>query len=220
MSSDSGRSLNSENSELDDRDNNQRREIRRKKPIPLLDEITLGPIEKYTKFNVFPWGFLLHIGVLAVVIAQILLVIVNLGIYTRSQVKIWYNIFQDNEVGDIDVNFNGIQNIYNIGDLSDHIKECIEKYYNIDEKYYKHIMEIDEATEEERITPVVFETFYLRGGDREFFSAVTQNLTNEDFGIWGEPYTEIQRFLNRTTNFRLTYYIEHPLPSEHLFADD
>lgn len=157
---------------------------------------------------------------LAIVTSQILLVIVNLGTYTRSQVKIWYNLFQGNEVGDIDVNFNGVQHIFNIDDLSDHIKECIKLYYDIDEKYYKHVMEKDEATEEERITPVIFEAFFLRGDDRKQFYDVTHNLTNEDFGIWDQPYTEIQSFLNKTTNFRLTYYIEHPLPSEHLFVND
>ena len=29
--------------------------------IPLADQITMGPIQKYKKYNVFPWDFAVHI---------------------------------------------------------------------------------------------------------------------------------------------------------------
>ena len=43
------------------------------KPIPLIDEITLGPIAKYQRFNIFPWEFFFHLLVLIFSTAQILL---------------------------------------------------------------------------------------------------------------------------------------------------
>lgn len=69
------------------------RKVSKNKPVALLDEITLGPIEKYTKFNIFPWGLLFHIFFLAVTSAQIFLVVNNIGIYARSQQNVWKNLF-------------------------------------------------------------------------------------------------------------------------------
>lgn len=100
---------------------NERR-VSKNKPVPLLDEITLGPIEKYTKFNIFPWGLLFHIFFLAVTSAQIFLVVNNVGIYARSQQKVWRNLFGEEVIKTNEIGFTGIRNMFTISSLSEHIQ--------------------------------------------------------------------------------------------------
>jgi hypothetical protein len=45
-----------------------------KKEIPLKDKILLGPIDKYRKYNRFPWKFLLHIIMIIMTTFQVLYV--------------------------------------------------------------------------------------------------------------------------------------------------
>ena len=46
-----------------------------KYPISIRDKIMLGPIDKYKKYNHFPWKFLLHMVLLAVTSYQVLSVV-------------------------------------------------------------------------------------------------------------------------------------------------
>jgi hypothetical protein len=191
-----------------------------KKPVPLLDEITMGPLEKYTKFNIFPWGLFFHILMLAVTSAQILLVINNLGLYTRSQEKVWRELFKEQVLTVNDVEFNGIRNIYTISTLSEHIQNCVNLYFDLDELYYTHVTQISEETGEPEIVPVMFESFYLRGTERNPFAQYSTNFTVGDYGVWGQGFDEIRSFLNQTTAFKMKYLIEHKITHESLFIND
>lgn len=202
-----------------EQDRKRQKELR-KKPVPLLDEITLGPIEKYTKFNIFPWGFLFHILVLLATTAQVLLVINNLGVYSRSQQHIWYHLFQGNGAESNDVVFNPNRHLFTISSLTEHIQHCVDTYFGLDEKYYRHITKVDPDTEEKVVLPVMFEAFYLRGENREQAARLSTNFTTDDIGIFGQNNETFLDFMNVVTNFRLTYLIEHPIPHENLFIND
>lgn len=81
-------------------------------------------------------------------------------------------------------------------------------------------MEIDPATKEEFIVPVMFEAFFLRGENRQEHSKLNMNFTLDDRGIFDKSQDEIRSFLNHTTNFRLRYLLEHQLHTEKTFIND
>ena len=191
-----------------------------KKPVPLLDEITMGPIKKYIKYNIFPWRLLFHIFLLIVTLAQILLIINNIAIYMRSQEKVWRNTFGEEVLDTNDVEFIGIRNIYTLNDIQDHIKESVQAYFDFDTQYYTHITTTDPETGEEVPIPVSFESFYLRGDDRDRYLNLSTKFTENYIGIWEKGDAEIIEFLNRTTHFSLTYEVEHNLPNEISFIHD
>lgn len=45
------------------------------KDIPIRDKILLGPIDKYRKYNNFPWKFLLHILMIIATTFQVIYVV-------------------------------------------------------------------------------------------------------------------------------------------------
>lgn len=89
-----------------------------------------------------------------------------------------------------------------------------------DNIYYTLLREKDPKTEEDVITPAMFEAFYLRGENRDRFSIYSTNFTLDDMGVWEEDDQTILEFMNLTTTFRIKYLVEHKLPSEHLFIND
>lgn len=191
-----------------------------KVPVPLLDEITMGPIDKYLKFNKFPWALILHILLLCSTFAQIMLIIDSIAIYFRSQQLVWRKIFGD-EVPEANDNTNVyVGHIFSLDDLSDHIETSVNAYFELNQQYYTHIMEFDHLLDDYVPLPVKFEAFYLRGEDRDQFANFNSNFTQEYIGIWGEPPEKIADFLNKTTNFRLIYEVEHKLPTEQFFIHD
>jgi len=52
--------------------------------MPLADQITMGPIQKYKKYNVFPWEFIIHICIVMMTTLQILAMVETTGGYSRN----------------------------------------------------------------------------------------------------------------------------------------
>ncbi|CAI2359815.1 unnamed protein product [Moneuplotes crassus] len=189
-------------------------------PVPLIDEITMGPIEKYIKFNKFPWTLMFHILLLLSTFAQIMLIISSIAIYFRSQETVWRRVFGEEVLEDNQVEFLPVYNFYTLSDLSEHINKSVHAYFNLNQQYYTHILDHDPETGELVVLPVQFESFYLRRDGRERFGDMNTNFTKDYIGIWQEDEDSIAQFLNKTTHFRLIYEIEHKLPTEELFIHD
>ena len=61
--------------------------------IPLGDQITLGPIQKYKKYDVFPWDFVIHIIIVLLTTLQILAMVETTGGYSRNQANLFFTKF-------------------------------------------------------------------------------------------------------------------------------
>jgi len=65
----------------------------KKKVQPLVDKITLDPLEKYVKYDKYPTKMLIHVVLLALATAQILLVVNYTGGYARTAMRVWFRNF-------------------------------------------------------------------------------------------------------------------------------
>jgi hypothetical protein len=61
--------------------------------MPLKDKLSLGPIEKYTLYNRFPYKLTLHIALLILTSFLILVSVQQNQSYLRSQQYQWYTKF-------------------------------------------------------------------------------------------------------------------------------
>ena len=68
--------------------------------MPLKDKISLGPIEKYTLYNRFPYKLMLHILLLILTTLLIAVSVKSNQSYLRSQQYVWYRKFILNADGD------------------------------------------------------------------------------------------------------------------------
>lgn len=69
--------------------------------MDFMEKITLSPIEKYVRFNKFPWKLLVHIGLLIFTTMQVYSVIGLRGDHNRSiQQSLKYILFNSDEQSD------------------------------------------------------------------------------------------------------------------------
>ncbi len=71
--------------------------------MPLADQLTMGPIQKYKYYNVFPWDFIIHVLIVFMTTLQILAMIETTGGYSRNQANLFYYRFLANEKDNDDV---------------------------------------------------------------------------------------------------------------------
>jgi hypothetical protein len=61
--------------------------------MPLIDKISLNPIEKYIKYDRFPWKMLTHIILVMAVTAQIVITINSDSVFARAELAMFYKLF-------------------------------------------------------------------------------------------------------------------------------
>lgn len=86
-----------------------------------MDKITLGPIETYERYNIFPWRFLLHVICVCFTSAQILLIIQNTGEYTQSEIRAIYKTFLDPNLELNDVDYEDTILHFDLNELAEHV---------------------------------------------------------------------------------------------------
>ena len=102
--------------------------------MPLKDKISLGPIEKYTLYNRFPYKMTLHIALL---ILTSLLISVNVQknqAQLRSQQYVWYKKFmwnQDEEDVPVMDDFNRERRFFTIGEMKEFMTTSLNNYYSM-----------------------------------------------------------------------------------------
>ena len=98
--------------------------------MPLKDKISLGPIEKYTLYNRFPYKLTLHIMLLILTSLLILVSVQKNQSYLRSQQYVWYTKFLAVDVPIMD-DFNREKRIFTISDLRDFMTGTLDNYYDM-----------------------------------------------------------------------------------------
>ena len=189
---------------------------KRRKPMSLMDKLTMNPIEKYVKFNEFPLKLFIHIIVLLLSTAQILLIVNYTGAYARSAQRVWMRNFFDEEIefGGLDYDFH--KYIYDMQDLKDIVSNSVGNYYSIATEdsttmeKYDYFMEIDEETGKEFIKPPRLSAYFIRGNGRDFFKdKLTFDLTEDNLGPFDEASDiPFQEFLSNVTNIIIEYEIK------------
>ena len=102
--------------------------------MPLKDKISLGPIEKYTIYNRFPWKLTLHL-ILLVLTSIVITVNVqqNQG-QQRSQIYVWYKKFllnaKEEEVPTMD-DFNRQKRLFKVDEVKAFMNTSLDNYYDM-----------------------------------------------------------------------------------------
>lgn len=177
---------------------------KRKKPQPLVDKLLLGPLEKYEKYDKFPYKFVIHLLVLALSTAQILLVLSFTTGFARGVEPVWFL----NEPGEASARF-----YYNIGELREHVQKSVDNFYKLGSNTlvdrFDYFYYIDEATEERRQVTPVLSSFFIRGSGRHMFPEYNTNLTSESLGPFDLEDKILRDFLSNVTNIQIQYDLLH-----------
>ena len=99
------------------------------------DNLILGPIDKYVKYNIFPYKFLIHIMLMFLTAWQIIMQIAPQTTYEAQFNLILNQIFlttdpesfQPPEIG-------ATVSLYDIPELRAYVINTIDSYYNIDDE--------------------------------------------------------------------------------------
>jgi hypothetical protein len=102
--------------------------------IPLIDKITLGPIEKYQKWNRYPWKMLIHLLLVVMTTLQVLITIQADTNYSRTQSRVIDRIFLTPEGEDDDLSDRRERYIFSIPELQGYVKQSVENYYTINDQ--------------------------------------------------------------------------------------
>lgn len=100
--------------------------------MPLKDKISLGPIEKYTIYNRFPYKLMLHILLLILMSILVSTVVSESQSQLRAQQFVWYSKFILNDDDDDPVpvmdDFNREKRFFTVNDLKEFVKKSLDNY--------------------------------------------------------------------------------------------
>eukprot|EP01017_Pseudomicrothorax_dubius_P034457 TRINITY_DN4725_c0_g1_i3.p1 TRINITY_DN4725_c0_g1~~TRINITY_DN4725_c0_g1_i3.p1 ORF type:complete len:135 (-),score=40.08 TRINITY_DN4725_c0_g1_i3:60-464(-) len=86
-----------------------------RRKMQLKDKIMLDPLEKYVKYNKFPWKLVINLLLIIFTTVQVLVVMNSENSIRRGQYQVWKNILlQMDEEGNE-------KNFYNIKDFQEHL---------------------------------------------------------------------------------------------------
>jgi hypothetical protein len=102
--------------------------------MPLLDKITMGPIQKYQKWNRYPWKMLIHIFLIALTTMQVLITIQADTNYSRTHSRLMDRIFLTPEGSDDDLSDRHERYIFNIAELQTFMQNSVSNYYSLNDK--------------------------------------------------------------------------------------
>ena len=118
------------------------------KQISLKDKIVLGPIERYKKYNHFPWKLLLHIALIAITSFQVLTIVaIQTDFAFNSQLQ-YLNQFMTSPWDGNTVGVGETISIYNIDTLRTFVENVNSNYLSIasDDNFEEVTMDIDPTT--------------------------------------------------------------------------
>lgn len=100
--------------------------------MPLKDKISLGPIEKYTIYNRFPYKLILHILLLILMSVLVSTSVQSSQGQLRAQQYVWYKKFllngEDEDVPVMD-DFNRQKRLFSVSEVLDFVDASMTNYY-------------------------------------------------------------------------------------------
>ena len=99
----------------------------------------LDPITKYSKYGIFPYKMIIHLLLVIFTTIQVILLISNNNIYSRSQENFIYNLFisQGDELSKEKL-------LYSVKEVKRHVENTINSYFTIDDNSLEMINDIDD----------------------------------------------------------------------------
>ena len=101
--------------------------------IPLYDKITLGPIEKYQKWNRYPKKMLIHMMLIFLTSLQVLVTIRSDTNYSRTHSLVLDRLFLTPEGESDDLSDRRSRNIFTINELTNFVNQSVFNYYHLND---------------------------------------------------------------------------------------
>ena len=101
--------------------------------IPLYDKITLGPIEKYQKWNRYPKKMLIHMMLIFLTSLQVLVTIHSDTNYSRTHSLVLDRLFLTPEGESDDLSERRTRNIFTIQELTNFVNQSVYNYYHLND---------------------------------------------------------------------------------------
>ena len=91
-------------------------------------DLFLNPIQKYSIYNQFPYGLLIHIGLIIFTSFEILTLNTS---FQRTQKHLIYQYFMDKEEDKLDFDYKKKKYLFSIEDIRNMLNQSLTNYYNI-----------------------------------------------------------------------------------------
>jgi hypothetical protein len=106
--------------------------------MPLIEKITLGPIEKYQKWNRYPWKMIIHMFIIVMTSLQVLITLQADTNYSRNQGRLLHRIFLTPEGEDDDLSDRRERYLFTIDELKTFVRSSVNNYYTINDQSLEH----------------------------------------------------------------------------------
>ena len=169
----------------------------------------LDPITLYSLHGIFPYKMIIHILIVIFTTIQVILLISNNNIYSRSQENFIYNLFVSQ--GD---ELSKDKNLYSVHEVKKHVINSIDSYFNLDDNSLEMIKDIDDNTE------IFMDVAFLSIKDKllkhknvSFLEYYT--LTKDNYGPFNQDSKKLSLFLKSISSFTLNFTLEMYIPNDH-----
>ena len=105
---------------------------KKKNTITLKDKIVLGPIDRYKKYNHFPWKFIMHLILIAITSMQVLTIVSVETDYAFNSQLSYSRLFMTTPWNEETASAGQTITIYNIDALRDFVQQVVDNYEAID----------------------------------------------------------------------------------------
>lgn len=169
----------------------------------------LDPITKYSKYGIFPYKMIIHLLLVIFTTIQVILLISNNNIYSRSQENFIYNLFisQGDELSKEKL-------LYSVKEVKRHVENTINSYFTIDDNSLEMINDIDDDIN------IYMDVSFLSIKDKllkhknvSFLEYYT--LKKKDLGPFNQETKKLSLFLKSISEFSLNFTLEMFIPNEH-----
>jgi hypothetical protein len=197
----------------------------------------MDPVEKFQRYNRFPYKMIIHMLLLIFTTCQVVLKVSESNKYSRSQERFLYNMFID-ESDKRATDYNKIAYLYTAEDIKNHVQTSISNFFNLNTKSLE-IVQLPENGES-----VIMEFTYIDNQrvkdlivntniDNNLVDNINMNINNNNYfpknnviprrfdyevttnnlGPFNHTNNnDIREFLNEVVEFRLNYTLKTYVP--------
>ena len=174
--------------------------------MTIKQKLYMPPIEKYEKFDRFPWKIIIQAFLVIFTTTETLLVINQVTSYSYSQYLIWNKLFLNFDVQGSDTSITNSYNLFSIQDLLNFIEKTSTRYYHInkhtiDNYSYDHDSNGDKE-------PIKLYVDYLHYDEvKDLGYQFEYDITETDFG----PFSHLnpKKYLDKVKRFEMKFTLNH-----------
>ena len=162
-------------------------------------DLFLNPIQKYSIYNQFPYGLLIHIGLIIFTSFEILTLNTS---FQRTQKHLIYQYFMDKEEDKLDFDYKKKKYLFSIEDIRKMLNKSLISYYNI-------INSVENIVYEDEKNPPNPHLIGKNLRNKKGFNSTNHtiyHLKKNDFGPFNN-ITEAKNFIKGISYFNVNYTI-------------